>query len=79
MNRTIKTISRSMWLAGRIDVYLVCCNDMVKFAVVGDKEKANDKMEELRSDYFKQNKGAFEDEEEYKSRCRWHIYAVDGE
>lgn len=61
-----------------MQVHVICCNDSVEFAVIGDEEKAKDKMDELRESYFERNKGSFKDGAEYKIRCYWHVHTVDG-
>lgn len=60
-------------------VHVICCNDAVEYAVVGDETKAVDKMAELRAEHIERNRWNFRDEEEYKLCCFWHIHTVDGD
>jgi len=61
-----------------MEVHVICCNDSVEFAVIGDQEKAKEKMAELSAAHFKKNKWSFRDNDEYRIRCYWHIHTVDG-
>ncbi len=56
--------------------HVICCNDGIEFVVIDDKEKAKEKLAELRDAYYERNKFAFENQEAYKSQCYWHIYTV---
>jgi hypothetical protein len=54
-------------------------NDGMEFTVVGHEEAvvikaANEKMGELKDKYWIKNKHSFKDEEEYNSRCYWHLH-----
>lgn len=60
-------------------VHVICCNDGVRYAVVGDEARAEAKMAELKAAYYERNKGCFSDEVEYNLRCFWHIHTVDCE
>lgn len=60
-------------------VYVICCNDSVEFAVIGNEERAKIKLRELDKAYYENNKWNFEDFAEYLVRCYWHIHEVDGE
>jgi len=62
-----------------MEVHVICCNDSVEFAVIGDIEKANSKMAELKATYYERNKGNFRDENAYGIHFYWHIHTVNGE
>jgi hypothetical protein len=62
-----------------MNVHVICCNDMVVFAVIEDEEKARAKMDQLKTDDYQRNKWRYKDEIEYKLHCYWHIHTVDGE
>ena len=59
-------------------IYVICCNDVVEFAVVDDESKAIEKLKELADEHFLKNIHAFTDRQEYKNRCYWHIHTVVG-
>lgn len=65
-------------MENKMQVHVICCNDSLEFAVIGDKEQAKEKMAELSESYFDSNKGIFKDKAEYKINYYWHIRTVPG-
>lgn len=63
----------------QVEVHVICCNDSIEYAVIGDEERAEEKLNELRTEYFEKNKWNFRDANEYRTRCYWHIHTVKGE
>jgi hypothetical protein len=59
-------------------IHVICCNNEVEFAVVDDESKAIEKLKELAEEDFLKNIHVFDDRQEYKNRCHWHIYTVAG-
>jgi len=43
---------------GKKEAHVICCNDATEFVIIGTKECAEEKMEELARKYFDQNGGA---------------------
>lgn len=62
-----------------MEVHVICCNDSVEYAVIGNEDLALKKLEELKAKYFERNRWSFRSEEEYSIRCYWHIHTVSGE
>lgn len=62
-----------------MNIHVICCNDMVMFAVVDDEIKAKARLDELRTADYQRNKWSYKDEAEYKMQCYWHIHTVNGE
>lgn len=61
------------------EVHVICCNDAIMHAVVGDKESAEAKLKEMQRTYYDTNKYTLGDEEEYRALCYWHIHTLVGD
>lgn len=58
--------------------HVICCNNSVKYVVLDDTVKAEEKLEQLsRKDYEEHATPLFEDYNEYRSSYYWHIQTVD--
>lgn len=64
-----------------MEVHVICCNDSIEYAIIGDIDKANKKMEELKQADWERLKFnlQFKDFKHYSSICYWHIHTVKGE
>ncbi len=60
-------------------IYVIMLNDVPKYAVVGDKEKAKRVREEMRDKHYKLGGWAYQSRVEYNVDCRWLIRAVPGD
>lgn len=60
-------------------VHVICMNDSVEYAVVGDEDRALEKLEELRDAHYERNKGVYRTPEQHRAICFWHIHTVKGE
>ena len=63
--------------------HVICCNESIEYVVVGDKNKAYQKLKELeqkameiRETWYRNN---LPNLEEASTWYRWHIYTVNGE
>ena len=61
-----------------MNVHVICMNDSIEFAVVGDEEKAKQKMAELKASYLKQWRHMGRTEEDHRAICYRHIHTVPG-
>ena len=61
-------------------VYVICMNDQLMLAVIGDKEKAERRMGQLRDAHWVANKPQYRyDELVYRNTVYWHIHELDAE
>jgi len=60
------------------NIHVICNNDSLISAVIGDKNIAKEKLEEFKKLYYEKNKHAFDSWENYEIRCYWHIHTLDG-
>lgn len=63
-------------MSGRV-VHVICCNDSLEAAVLGDEKQAEARMESLKAAYLELNKWTFRDREDYNRRCYWHIHTLN--
>jgi predicted ATPase len=59
--------------------YVVMMNDDSMFVVLGSKERAQTRLEELRENYWLLRQGTLQNRRDYNLRHRWHIREVDAE
>lgn len=59
--------------------YIVMMNDCPMYSVLGNRVRAQKRLEELRDNYWTINRFSFIDRNSYNLRCNWHIIEVDGE
>ncbi len=59
--------------------HVICCNDSVKFVVIGDEADAEHKLEELASEEFEKQADDDMTYAEYRVIRFWHIHTVDAE
>lgn len=60
--------------------HVICCNNSVKYVLLDDPIKAEEKLEQLsRTDYEEHATPLFRDYNEYRRSNYWHIQSVDYE
>lgn len=60
----------------KMNIYVIRCNDSIRYVFMGSYEDALTKKEELRQAYYEQNKWNFLNMEQYKQTCIWLISTV---
>ncbi len=76
-------------IKGALKIFIICNNDDIRYAVVGDEERAKLRMQALKSADMekqglsqhkigKQNK-YLSQIEEYENLMFWHLHEVNGE
>jgi len=75
-------------IKGNKTIYVICCNDALKYAVIGNSQKAELRLQALKDEEVEKkgytvhrsgkayNKSKFE---EYENTHFWHIHEVEGE
>lgn len=63
----------------KVEVHVICCNDAIMHAVVGDEEYAKTKLKEMQRTYYETNKHTLGDEKEYRALCYWHTHTLAGD
>jgi len=58
--------------------HVICCNDMLVFAVIGDEDKAQQKLEELYITHRDSYTSSF-NRDVYDDSHYWHIQTVEAE
>jgi predicted ATPase len=59
--------------------YVIMLNDDSMFVVLGSKERAQTRLEELRENYWLLHQGTLQNRRDYNLRHRWYIREVDAE
>jgi predicted ATPase len=59
--------------------YVVMLNDDSMFVVLGSKERAQTRLEELRENYWLLHRDTLQNRRDYNLRHRWYIREVDAE
>lgn len=57
-------------------VYVICCNDSLERAVIGDEGKADELRDRLRNEHYERHRWRYPDFARYCQIFFWHVHAV---